>query len=133
MSARLKLRSVTQPFALCLLLAWAQPLAAQPPAPTVASDDSARAKTPHEAGVKVSKFEARHIRHACRERANERGVKGLEREAFLSRCFFGRRVGRKERRDCAKLAAAQGLDKTAQRDFIRDCARERRAAPKQPE
>lgn len=138
MSRKLELRSVTPSIALCLLLAAASQLSAQPqqqPAgPAVAADESAHPKTPREAGgAKVSKFEARHIRHACRERANERGVKGSDREAFLSRCFFGRRVGKKERRDCAKLAAAQGLDKAAQRDFVRECVRQRRSALKLPE
>lgn len=134
MSRKLKFRSLTPPIVLCLLLVVASPLSAQPqaqPAPPVAADgnEAARAKAPREGGAKVSKFEARRIRHTCRARANERGVKGSEREAFLSRCFFGRRVGRKDRRDCAKLAAGQGLDKAAQRD----CARERRTAPKPPE
>jgi hypothetical protein len=136
MSGRLKFGSVAQPVLLCLLFAATSPVSAQAPQPSPASsapaavadaDEASRAKTPHEAMPRVSKFEARRIRHACRERANERGVKGSEREAFLSRCLFGRRVGRKERRECAKFAAAQGLDKAAQRDFVRECLREQRA------
>jgi hypothetical protein len=101
-----------------------------PPAPASASqtapdsDDLNKAKT--QRAPRVSKFEARRIRHVCRERADERGVKGADREAYLSRCFFGRRITRKERRDCAKLAAAQGGDKAAQRDFLTKCLRDRR-------
>ena len=93
------------------------------------NDETAHVRLQH--APKVSKFEARRIRHACRERANERGVKGAEREAFLSSCFFGRRVTRKERRECVKLAAAQGVaDRAAQREFVSKCVRERRGPTK---
>ena len=86
-----------------------------------------------DAKASVSKFEARRIRHTCQERANERGVKSAEREAFLSRCFFGRSALRGVRRDCAKQGAAKGLDKPALRDFVRECVKEQRAKQKLPE
>ena len=93
------------------------------------NDETGRVRPQH--APRVSKFEARRIRHACRERANERGVKGAEREAYMSRCFFGRRVTRKERRECVKLASAQGIvDKMAQREFVSKCVRERRGPAK---
>ena len=125
---------------LALYLAIAAPAAAQPqpqaqpPAPagqTVATDNDETGRIKLQHAPKVSKFEARRIRHACRERANERGVKGAEREAYMSRCFFGRRVTRKERRECVKLASAQGIvDKMAQREFVSKCVRERRSPAK---
>lgn len=131
---------------LVISLAVASPAAAQsqpqpqpqpPPTPpastgqTVATDNDETGHIRPQHAPKVSKFEARRIRHACRERANERGVKGAEREAYLSRCFFGRRVTRKERRECVKLAAAQGIaDKTAQREFVSKCVKERHAQTK---
>jgi hypothetical protein len=87
----------------------------------------------HDANASVSKFEARRIRHTCQERANERGVKSVEREAFLTRCFFGRSALRGARRDCAKQGAAKGLDKPALRDFVRECVKEQRAKQKLPE
>jgi len=121
---------------LALSLGVASPAAAQPqpPAPagqTVATDYDEVGHVRLQHAPKVSKFEARRIRHACRERANERGVRGAEREAFLARCFFGRRVTHKERRECVKLAAAQGIvDRAAQREFVNKCVRERRGPPK---
>ncbi len=81
----------------------------------------------------MTKFEARRIRHTCQEKANERGAKGADRDAFLTRCFFGRRALRGVRRDCAKQGAAKGLDKAALRDFTRDCVKEQRAKQKLPE
>ncbi len=98
------------------------PAKPQPPAPA----------KPAKEAPKVSKFEARHMRHACREKANERGLRGSDRDSFLTKCFFGRRAQRSDRRECAKQAAAQGLDKAAQRDFERECLK-RRARGKQPE
>jgi hypothetical protein len=75
---------------------------------------------------RISKFEARQFRHACQERANERGLKVGDRESFLTRCFFGRRAQKGVRRECKKQGAAKGLDKTALRDFVRECVREQR-------
>jgi len=115
--------------AFALMLASPAVSQPQPAAPAVAAEEEPPHQKPaHDPGARVSKFEARHIRHACRERANERGLKGQDRERYLSRCFFGRRVNRKERRECAKLAAAQGLDKAAQRDFAQKCVAEKRGA-----
>ncbi|HXY58964.1 MAG TPA: hypothetical protein VEH76_10315 [Methylocystis sp.] len=125
---------LTLPLAVSLAIASPASAQTQPPAPAgqaVATDNDESGHVRLQHAPKVSKFEARRIRHACRERANERGVKGAEREAFLSRCFFGRRVTRKERRECAKLAAAQGIgDRTAQREFVNKCVREGRGPAK---
>jgi len=81
----------------------------------------------------LSKFEARRFRHACQERANERAFKGAEREAFLTRCFFGRVAQRGLRRECAKQGTAKGLEKTALHEFVRECVKEQRAHQKQGE
>jgi hypothetical protein len=94
-----------------------------PPAATAARDPKAS----------MSKFEARRIRHSCQERANEHSVKGGEREAFLTRCFFGRSALRGLRRDCAKQGAAKGLDRPALHDFVRECVKEQRIKQKLPE
>lgn len=86
----------------------------------------AAAKPPHEPSPRrLSKFEARKIRHACYGRANERGLSGAEREAFLARCYFGRVSYRVERQQCRAQAAAKGVDKAALRDFVRECVKER--------
>jgi hypothetical protein len=79
----------------------------------------------------LSKFEARRIRHACTGRANERGLKGAERSAYLSRCYFGRVSRRGLRQACQKEAATKGLDKTAQRNFVRECVKERSRSEKE--
>jgi hypothetical protein len=73
------------------------------------------------------------MRHACQERANKDSLKGPDRDAFLSRCFFGRAATRKLRHECRKQALAKGVDKTALRDFVRDCVKEQRARQKLPE
>ncbi len=84
------------------------------------------AKPAHEPGPRrLSKFEARKIRHVCYGRANERGLSGGEREAFLSRCYFGRVSYRVERQQCRQQAAAKGIDKATLRDFMRECVKER--------
>ena len=67
------------------------------------------------------------MRHACLERANKEGKKGAEREAFLTRCFFGRETHRNQ---CRKQGLAKGLEKSALRDFVRDCVKELRAHQK---
>ncbi len=87
----------------------------------------------HDARTSMSKFEARRIRHTCQEKANERGVKGAERETFLTKCFFGRTALRSVRRDCAKQGAAKGLEKPALREFVRECVKEQRVKQKLPE
>jgi hypothetical protein len=82
--------------------------------------------TPREiAPPHFSKFEARRIRHACVGRANDRGLRGGERSAYLSRCYFGRVAHRGLRLVCQKEAAAKALDRAAQREFVRECVRER--------
>jgi hypothetical protein len=72
-----------------------------------------------------SKFEARRIRHGCVGHANERGLKGPERSAYLSRCYFGHVSHRGIRHACQKEAVAKGVEKAAQRDFVRKCIIER--------
>lgn len=83
----------------------------------------APAKSP-EPQRRLTKFEARRIRHACYGRADERGLSGPERAAFLARCYFGRVSQRAERRQCRQLAAARGVEKPAMREFVRECVRE---------
>ncbi|ARN81388.1 hypothetical protein [Methylocystis bryophila] len=95
-------------------------------APPVARNDAA---TPHPppsgsatAGGNLSKFEARRVRHACQERANEKALKGQAREDFLLGCVFGRSATRRAvRRECRKRGLAKGLDKAALHDFMHQC------------
>ncbi|CAN2534407.1 hypothetical+protein [Methylocapsa aurea] len=83
------------------------------------------AHEPAPARKRLTKFEARRIRHACQGRANERGLGGSEREAFLGRCYFGRVSTRIERQQCRQEAAARGVERTSLRAFLRECVRER--------
>jgi hypothetical protein len=107
---------------------------AQTAAPPAAAADAAPRSAPApKSVVGVSKFEARRMRHACQERANKESLKGSEREAFLTRCFFGRAVTRKLRHECRKQALAKGVDKSALRDVVRECVKEQRARQKLPE
>jgi len=74
-------------------------------------------------GATLSKFEARRVRHACQERANDRALKGKEREDFLLGCIFGRSSQRRAvRRECRKEGIAKGLEKAALHDYIHQCA-----------
>jgi hypothetical protein len=74
-------------------------------------------------GGNLSKFEARRVRHACQERANDKTLKGKEREDFLLGCIFGRSSQRRAvRRECRKEGVAKGLEKAALHDYIHQCA-----------
>ena len=108
---------------------------AQPRQAPVAGDSQTHQAAPAAAkpAANVSKFEARRFRHACLERANEKALKGAERESYLSRCFFGRAATRGVRRECAKQGAAKGLEKAALHDFVRECVKEQRPHAKQGE
>ncbi|WP_157235252.1 hypothetical protein [Methylosinus sp. LW4] len=97
--------------------------AAAPPPPALAGKSAQPAPAP--ARKRLTKFEARRIRHACQGRANERNLVGPEREAFLGRCYFGRVSTRVERQQCRQEAAARGIERANQRVFIRECVRER--------
>ncbi len=98
-----------------------------------AAENQTQANTPpkaaHEAAPHFSKLEARRIRHVCYGRANEQGLRGAERSAFLSHCYFGRVSHRGVRHACQKEGSSKGLDRTALRDFVRECVKER-TAPK---
>ncbi len=98
--------------------------AAQHPPPAAAATSSSN----------LSKFEARRVRHACLEHANEKTLKGKEREEFLTRCIFGRSAMRRTvRRECRKQGLAKNLDRAALRDFIHQCAEAYYAAQKPAE
>jgi hypothetical protein len=85
---------------------------------------TAAAKSGPSAG-RLSKFEARRIRHACRSRANEGKLSGAERERFLTSCYFGRVARRPFKRECTQLGLSKGLDKNALAVFVRECSKER--------
>jgi hypothetical protein len=84
---------------------------------------AAEMKNEHEIR-RLSKFEARQIRHSCQDKAIEKGLHGTDRSAFLTKCYFGR--ARSFRRECTQLGVAKGLDKTALPDFVHSCIKERR-------
>jgi hypothetical protein len=109
-----------------VLPAVADPAPAQAPPPEHQSAATTEPKPTHEtAGSHFSKFEARRIRHACHGRANDKGLKGPERAAFLSHCYFGRVSHRGARQACRKDASAKGLENAALHDFVRECVKER--------
>ncbi|BBU61088.1 hypothetical protein MSC49_10230 [Methylosinus sp. C49] len=101
---------------------------AAPPAPPPAL--AGKSAQPAPARKRLTKFEARRIRHACQGRANERNLVGSEREVFLGRCYFGRVSTRVERQQCRQEAAARGVERASLRVFIRECVRERVRAKK---
>lgn len=74
---------------------------------------------------RLTKYESRKARHACAARAGERGLAGAERETFVANCYFNRLAHRGERQRCRQEAAAKGIDKSALRDFVRECVKER--------
>jgi hypothetical protein len=84
---------------------------------------------------RLTKFEARKIRHLCSGRAVERGLSGAERDAFLTSCYFGRVSSyRAERQQCRQQAATQGLvERTAVREFVRDCVRDKARHKEKPQ
>lgn len=92
-----------------------------PAAEPVASGGGAKSSAPGH----LSKFEARRIRHACVGRANEGGLSGSERDAFLAQCYFGRVSHRGQRKECRQQGLAKGLEKTQLRDYIRECVKEK--------
>jgi len=95
------------------------------PAPAAPPTAANAAKPKRDSAGRLSKFEARRIRQSCRSRANESGLRGTEREAFLSKCFFGRVSHRALRRECAQQGAAKGLAGGPLREFTRECVKER--------
>lgn len=99
------------------------------PAPAAAPTAANAAKPKRDSAGRLSKFEARRFRQSCRSRANESGLRGSEREAFLTKCFFGRVSHRALRRECAQQGAAKGLSNGPLREFTRECVKER-ARPK---
>jgi hypothetical protein len=99
------------------------PLLSSPPAAQGEATAAHPAPTAAAPAANLSKFEARRVRHACQERANEKALKGKEREDFLLGCIFGRSVQRRAvRRECRKEGLAKGLEKAALHDFIHQCA-----------
>jgi hypothetical protein len=112
---------------------FAQSSHAQPPVAERQPPANAPSKGAHEAAPHFSKLEARRIRHLCHGRANEQGIRGAERTAFLSRCYFGRVSHRGVRHACQKEGAAKGLERPALRDFVRECVKERTTQKNQKE
>jgi hypothetical protein len=101
------------------------PSAAAPakPAAPLATSAEATGRIAPAPGANLSKFEARRVRHACQERANDKTLKGKEREDFLLGCIFGRSSQRRAvRRECRKEGVAKGLEKAALHDYIHQCA-----------
>ncbi len=112
------------------LSVMAPPALAQTPGRSVATDlppvaSAPAAKGPHEHARHLSKFEARHIRHSCQGRANEKGLSGAEREGFLAKCYFSRASHPGARHECQLQAVAKGIDKSGLRDYVRECVKER--------
>lgn len=97
--------------------------APRPPAPLAQPPVAAAPKFDHIPPSRLPKFEARRLRHACRDKADEQGLKDLDRDAFVLKCFFGQVSQRALRRDCAKGGESKGLDRNALADFVRECVK----------
>lgn len=111
---------------LALALATAPSLAAQDhPLPAPQQGASVAGPRSESLRRRLLKYESRKIRHACAAHAGERGLAGAERDAFIAGCYVGRLGHRGERQRCRVEAAAKGVDKSALRDFVRDCVKER--------
>ncbi|OAI31777.1 hypothetical protein A1351_00025 [Methylosinus sp. R-45379] len=102
-----------------------EPAPVAPAAPAAPPALAGKSAQPAPVRKRLTKFEARRIRHACQGRANERNLVGPEREAFLGRCYFGRVSTRVERQQCRQEATARGIERASQRAFIQECVRER--------
>ncbi|MBY6241011.1 hypothetical protein [Methylosinus sp. Sm6] len=113
--------------AVLILTITAAPAMAAPDRPSVSPQQGVSVAGPRpEAGRRrLSKYEARKARHACAARAMERGLAGAERENFVANCYFSRLAHRGERQRCRQEAAAKGIDRSALRDFLRGCVKER--------
>jgi hypothetical protein len=120
-------RSAAAALGLLAMAVATQPaLAAAERSVAPAQQGVAQPRGAHEAPRRrLTKYESRKMRHACAARAAERGLAGSERDAFVAACYASRLSHRGERQRCRQEAAAKGVDKSALRDFLRDCMKDR--------
>jgi hypothetical protein len=69
---------------------------------------------------RLSKFEARHIRHSCRDEASKSSTPTGHKD-FMTHCFQMHVSARHFARECKGSAEFKALDKAAKDDFIRAC------------
>lgn len=72
----------------------------------------------------LSKFEARHIRHTCRDEANKSATP-TGRKDFVSHCFQMHVSARRFTRECKNVAELRSLGKSARDEFLRACVAEK--------
>jgi hypothetical protein len=100
-------------------------VAASQARPDLSAPGGARMTAPaQESAGRLSKFEARHIRHSCRDEAGKSAMPGGHKE-FMTHCFQMHVSARHFARECKGSAEFKALDKSAKDDFIRACVSEK--------
>ena len=77
------------------------------------------------ASDRVSKLEARQMRHSCGLRANEHGLKDKERDTYLDHCYVSGASHIVEIRACRIERERKGVDEQRRREFMRACVQEK--------
>jgi len=76
--------------------------------------------------VSISKFRARQLRHQCASEAREHGKEGQTGEEFAKVCYGRELAGIAARRECRAQGRAKGLANQPLRDFVKQCATEKK-------
>jgi hypothetical protein len=93
--------------------------------PDILAPGAARTAAPaQEAAGRLSKFEARHIRHSCRDEASKSATP-TGRKGFMTHCFQMHVSARRFARECKGSAEFKARDKSAKDDFMRACVSEK--------
>ena len=79
------------------------------------------------AAERVSKLEARQIRHSCGLRASEHSLRDKEWESFVAQCYARRAARIDEARACRVEREKAGIDEQHRREFMRACVRAKAA------
>jgi hypothetical protein len=78
------------------------------------------------AKVSISKFRARQLRHGCAGEAREHGKEGQAGDEFAEACYARELAGIAVRRECRVQGRAKGLANQPLRDFVKQCAAEKK-------
>jgi hypothetical protein len=100
-------------------------VAASEARPDVSAPGPTRMAAPaQEPAGRLSKFEARHIRHSCRDEVSKSATLAGHKD-FMTHCFQMHVSARHFARECKVSAEFKALDKSAKEDFIRACVSEK--------
>ncbi len=72
---------------------------------------------------RVSKFEARHIRRACRDEAAKPGTQAPQKN--MSHCFQMHVLARRFARECKSAGEVKGLNGSARENAMQSCVSEK--------